>query len=239
MSMNHQEATRLMAVEKYILQELSPEDRDRFEEHFFDCPECAQELRSTASFIAEAKAKLAGEAAGGTPISGTASSAPPRRAGAGAPRSWVATLFRPAFAAPAFALLLMVIVYQNLLVLPRATDPGMAASEILPAVSLVAGNSRGGSIPAVAVTDGHSILVSVDIPTQEKFTQYECVLISPTGARLWRLGISPEQARDTVPIRISAPHWTRGEYTLVVQGGGSALEPAIDLARYRFTIDPP
>jgi hypothetical protein len=43
--MNHQEATELAAVEKYLLDELSPALRDAFEEHFFGCPECSADLR--------------------------------------------------------------------------------------------------------------------------------------------------------------------------------------------------
>ena len=49
--MNHQQATKLMAVESYLLHELTPEVRDQFEEHFFDCQECAADLRATAGFM--------------------------------------------------------------------------------------------------------------------------------------------------------------------------------------------
>ena len=38
-----------MAVEKYLLQELAGEERDQFEEHFFDCQECATDLGATVS----------------------------------------------------------------------------------------------------------------------------------------------------------------------------------------------
>jgi anti-sigma factor RsiW len=53
--MDHQQATQLMAVEKYLLDELAPEVRDEFEEHFFDCQECATDLRATAGFMDAAK----------------------------------------------------------------------------------------------------------------------------------------------------------------------------------------
>ena len=53
--MDHQQATQLMAVEKYLLDELTPEVRDQFEEHFFDCQECATDLRATAGFMDAAK----------------------------------------------------------------------------------------------------------------------------------------------------------------------------------------
>ena len=53
--MDHNQATQLTAVEKYLLDELPPEVRDEFEEHFFDCQECATDLRATAGFIDAAK----------------------------------------------------------------------------------------------------------------------------------------------------------------------------------------
>ena len=56
--MEHQEAIRLGAVEKYLLGELPTPQRDEFEEHFFDCRECAAELRMTANFLGIAREEL-------------------------------------------------------------------------------------------------------------------------------------------------------------------------------------
>ncbi len=53
--MDHHQATQLTAVEKYLLDELPPELRDEFEEHFFDCQDCATDLGATAGFIDAAK----------------------------------------------------------------------------------------------------------------------------------------------------------------------------------------
>jgi hypothetical protein len=50
--MDHHEATKSMTAERYTLGELSPEERDAFEEHFFDCTECADEVRDAAKFAA-------------------------------------------------------------------------------------------------------------------------------------------------------------------------------------------
>ena len=52
--MNHSEALKEMAAERYLLDELSPEARDAFEEHMFDCPDCALDVRSGSAFIGEA-----------------------------------------------------------------------------------------------------------------------------------------------------------------------------------------
>jgi hypothetical protein len=42
--MTHAEAEALGAVEKYLLNELSPDQRDEFEEHYFTCGQCAEDV---------------------------------------------------------------------------------------------------------------------------------------------------------------------------------------------------
>jgi hypothetical protein len=45
MEFHHPAAAGLLAVEQYLLDELSSALRDQFEDHFFGCPECAEALR--------------------------------------------------------------------------------------------------------------------------------------------------------------------------------------------------
>jgi len=54
--MEHEDAIRLHSAERYVGGELSPGERDAFEEHFFDCPECAEEVRWGQIFAANARA---------------------------------------------------------------------------------------------------------------------------------------------------------------------------------------
>src|SRR5437899_1549015 len=44
--MDHNEALQLQAAGKYVLGKLSPPLRDEFEEHFFDCQECARHVQA-------------------------------------------------------------------------------------------------------------------------------------------------------------------------------------------------
>lgn len=54
--MDHAEAARKLAAEQYLLGELSGPEREEFEEHFFDCPECVEALEMGAGFIENARA---------------------------------------------------------------------------------------------------------------------------------------------------------------------------------------
>jgi len=57
--MNHNEASRLMASEKYLLDELSPAEMEAFEEHLFDCNECSLDVRAGSLFLEHGKVELA------------------------------------------------------------------------------------------------------------------------------------------------------------------------------------
>jgi hypothetical protein len=231
--MNHQEATQQGAVEKYLLNELAPPERDEFEEHFFDCPACAEDLRVTAAFLDAAARELERV----TPERPAPQHPASRRSGP----SRFAFLFRPAFAAPAFATLLLVIAYQNGVVYPRLTAE-LAASrtpELLASVSLIGGNSRGAAVPSVTLPQkDQPLLLTLDIPTAERFTSYTCVLMAPSGAVVGRVPVSAEEAKDTVSIRIPAGQWGSGDYRLIVQGHSPSPEQApAELASYRFILN--
>lgn len=56
--MEHDEAVRSRAAERYVSRELSPAEQNAFEEHFFDCRECADDVRFETAFAANARAVL-------------------------------------------------------------------------------------------------------------------------------------------------------------------------------------
>jgi Putative zinc-finger len=247
MNMDHLEAIQRGAVEKYLLNELPPPERDEFEEHYFDCRECAEDLRATAAFLDGAKRELKrGFAAGPATkmdepgLERASRDEPGSDRKSEGKKSRFGFLWRPAFLSPAMAALLLVIAYQNGVVYPRlAADLAASRSpEILAPVSLIGGNSRGAAIPSITLTRAQPLLLSLDIPTAERFTAYTCVLVAPSGAIVWRVPVSAEQAKDTVSIRIPAGEWPSGEYGLIVQGHSPSpeKEPA-ELARYRFTLN--
>ncbi|HLN01787.1 MAG TPA: zf-HC2 domain-containing protein [Bryobacteraceae bacterium] len=59
--MDHETAVRIQAAERYVLEEFPPEERAAFEEHFFECPECAEGVRSASIFAANASQALKDE----------------------------------------------------------------------------------------------------------------------------------------------------------------------------------
>ena len=65
--MDHQRASAGRFVDRWMSGELSDAERAEFEEHFFDCPTCAEELRSEQEFAANLRAALRELAARATP----------------------------------------------------------------------------------------------------------------------------------------------------------------------------
>lgn len=225
--MDHNQARQLAAVEKYFLEELTPEVRDEFEEHFFDCEECALDLRVTASFIDSAKKEFK--------MNPASKPGPSTSNKARSLLSWPSAVAWSALAAS-----LLLIAYQNVIVYPgfKTEIAALNAPEILPSVSLVGGNSRGGQIPAAAVGANQPFLLLLDIPTEDRFVSYTCLLYSPSGSPVWQMEVSPQLAKDTVSIRVPSAGRQPGQYTLAVKGNMSAGGTPVELARYRFDLHP-
>src|ERR1700735_5433078 len=122
--MDHSEAVQLMATERYLLGEMSTEQREAFEEHFFECYACALDVRAEAAFIQEAKVQLPLMA-----VPAAVPAAPVVGKGEKKHRDWFGWM-RPTWAVPAFAALLVIIGYQNLATIPglksAATSPRLA-----------------------------------------------------------------------------------------------------------------
>ena len=63
MSMHHQNALATKASERYLLGEMNEPERFDFEAHYFDCPACAEEVRTGVAMARGIKAVCAEDAA--------------------------------------------------------------------------------------------------------------------------------------------------------------------------------
>jgi len=58
--MDHPQAVSTLATERYLLGEMTEQERDAFEAHYFDCAECAEDVRTAALMTGGARAGLIG-----------------------------------------------------------------------------------------------------------------------------------------------------------------------------------
>ncbi len=59
--MDHQSALNRSLTERYVLEELEVAEAAEFEEHFFECPTCAEDVRRASVLVANLKAVLRDE----------------------------------------------------------------------------------------------------------------------------------------------------------------------------------
>jgi Putative zinc-finger len=230
--MDHQETIGLSVVERYLLGELSPLERDDFEDHFFNCHDCATDVRLTSQFLDGARRELG---------RGRLEERAPVRVRQSALGGWLAALLRPAVLGPVMALLLLVVGYQNFVVYPRLAQSlaQLRQPGILSAVSLISVNSRAGGHLQVNGTANQPVLLALDIPAEERFASYVCELVTASGTVLWQVPVSSSQARDTVSIGVPAGTLRSGDYAVVVKGLTHGSEGTVDLARYPFVLQFP
>jgi len=240
--MEHLQAIQLKAAERYVLGELPRDLREQYEEHFFDCAECAKELSLAAAFVENSRAAMGSESVMPPvrlPVSATAE----RPAASG----WLGAFLRPTFALPVFAALLLLVAYQTLLLIPRlkgtATQSvsalASAAPQALASFSLITADSRGGESLKVTVAPGQPFSLYFDIPPDEHYSSYNCEIVNSAGAAEYSLNISAEEAKNAVQLLIPSSSLGPGKHVLVVRGPGtqgSAASSATEVARYPFTL---
>ena len=230
--MDHSEAIQQMMAERYLLDELTPDIREAFEEHLFDCPECALDLRAGAAFVEAAKAQLP-RLTGALPASIPSRSRKPWIARGG----WLRWL-QPAFAVPAFASLLLVLGYQNLV-----TYPGLRAAAGQPRLLAWAplnGATRGGALLTITADRRHGVALPIDLPAQsspDAYASYCFDLYDPQGKLAWTGAQAAPNVNDSQRLSLMIPGamLQSGAYSLVVSGVGAHGERKV-IDRYAFDL---
>ena len=218
--MDHNEAVRLKATERYLLNELDTEQLDQFEEHLFDCPECALDVRAAAMFVEQSKSvwSAPGKLA---PVAKTTRLSP-----------WLAW-FRPAFVVPALALLLLTLGYESLVTIP-AIKEASSRPAVLPYATLTVA-TRSANTPVVHAQAGRPFDLLLNIPAETRFSSYLVDLYDPAGKIQWSLSISAEAASDTVPLTVPAVS-KAGTFTLTVRGVARGSNDLTEIGKQPFEL---
>lgn len=225
--MDHSEAVRLQAAEKYLLGELSPELREQYEEHYFECEECASDLKVAAAFTDGARElfrKERSQTEGRVQVGG-----------------WLAWL-RPAIAAPALAALLLMVFYQSFVTIPKLQRQAVApiAAQSADFVSLIGANSRSEGAKVFQVHRDRSAILEVDIAASGEFAAYICQLQDASGRTIHQSHVSAADAKSTVYVILPKGALAAGKYSLAVLGEGASPSTAgsrNEIERLTFSIE--
>lgn len=232
--MDHQEAARRQLVERYMLDELSSVQRDEFEAHLFDCPQCSEALRAAA--ILQDNARTVFRAEVDRPQGAPAADAR-RRAGGKAPgrRRWFESWFEMPAAAAALATLVLVgvVSYQNIVQIPRLRVDleSAAAPKVVPAYTLLP-VTRGDELIVKAPPGARSMMVTFDLTTTSD-GGYVCGFADEAGREWLKLEAPHPAGAEMLTLQLDPATIPPGRNMLTVRDRSGR-----ELSRYRFKFEP-
>lgn len=228
--MDHKQALELQLAVKYVLGELPPVQRDEYEDHYIDCPECAKDVHAAAALTDAAREVFRQEGRGEAPAPAV------DRARGG----WLAWL-RPVVAVPAMLILLGIVGYQNLIMLPPLKSGGKA--QVFNSFSLVAANvrgERGGEAAKVQVQKNETFALDFDFLPARAFDHYLCQLQDEGGRVVLQVGISADKANQEVHLLVASGLENSGKYDIVIAGDPGAKgewDKANEVSRMNFVVE--
>jgi hypothetical protein len=228
--MDHNEAVRLQAAEKYVLGEFPRNLRDEYEEHFFDCAECALDMKAAAVFVDTAREVLRHEAEKSV-----------EKHAAAVRGGWFGW-FRPIVAVPAFAALLLLLGYQNLVTIPKANESAAngGAQILFTSYPLRGVNTAGEEGRTLSIRPGDAFLLNFDFVPTRSFDSYICQLEDAQGHLVLRAKIAGGNANQEAHLPVPAGMLHPGKYVLAFYGDLGAtgkINPQNDAGRLHFTVE--
>ncbi|HYP06066.1 MAG TPA: zf-HC2 domain-containing protein [Bryobacteraceae bacterium] len=216
--MKHEEAVETLAAERYILGELDEPERERFEEHFFQCAECADDIRALTA-LREGTKTVAGErpAPATQPASSPASSWKER---------WTLWWFRPAVAFAAVGVLTATasfMTWQNIQLERRYAPQHVASITLRP-------ETRGEAPILNPSRIGHFTLLEADLPGAVGDLRWQLRRSGATKAISQDVSPAPQSGAS---FKLLLPTTTipPGAYELVVNAAENA-----QTWTFRFTV---
>ena len=202
--MDHNHALDSHAVERYLLSEMSTEERDDFEDHYFSCSACAEDVRAASRFRDDVRIQLK-----------TKPDRAPTAAETKARRWWTFPQLVPIGVAAALA---GVVVYLAGVQIPEFKRQAAFPLAAQPLVSVgLHGITRG---EADHIPPGGDVFgVYFDVPSSNSPTTYDYEVTAPNGrvaARITALAPKPGEPVNLLLPRVNFP---RGTYTINVREG--------------------
>src|SRR5579883_483103 len=212
--MDHSEAAAMSAVERYVLGDLSVSEIEEFERHFFDCPQCSEELRTMAMFQDNARAVFAWQ----DPRPAAASRPVPAPE---APRAswWTFKRFVPAFAMFAIA------AFGGYEAGERHAAPAPQAVAEFPLYAAARGQET-----VIAPPSGAKFYtLYIDKTWDRDYGAYRASFTTG-GVEKFSMPLAAPAPGQSIHILVPLPALPSGRYTLIVSAEGA------EVARYPFTL---
>jgi hypothetical protein len=228
--MDHNDAVRLHAAEKYVLGEFPQNLRDEYEEHFFDCADCALDMKALATLVDTSREVLRREAEESV-----------EKHPAPAQGRWFGW-FRPIVAVPAFAALLLLLGYQSLITIPQAKENAAngGVQVLFTSYPLRGVNTAGEEGRTLSIRPDEAFFLNFDFVPTRSFDSYVGQLEDAEGRVLLRSKIAGGNANQEAHLPVPAGMLHPGKYVLAFYGDPGAtgkVNPQNDAGRLPFTVE--
>jgi anti-sigma factor RsiW len=214
-AMDHEQAIKNMVAERYLLGELSENERDAYEEHLFNCQECFEQVKAGTEFVSYLR-RLGTE----EPV---AAATQPRW------RQFLAQMSRPA---PAFAFAMMFLCIAGISVYQSTVIHRMKTPQVV-AVVTIPPEARGVYKMVTAPRNGTFELRVLFQPRPE-FRSYTARVVNASGKEIASIALGEAQTGE-LQIRFNAGTFQSGKYTLTIQGIGPD-QGSVSVSRYLFEL---
>jgi hypothetical protein len=224
--MDHNYAIENHTAERYLLQELNEEERDAYEEHFFSCSVCAEEVKTASEFLETAKHVVQDE------IKSQLHGHAVHHSLWG---SWLnfRSLLHPL---PAMACALFVVmsgfgIYQNWVTIPELRQiasaaqptPGMTIAQVLNAKSTIIAEEARDEQKTQIVKKSEPFQLQFDVRPDNSgsYQSYVAYVETAGGIRKLSYNILKAETKSPVKVAVAAGALESGNYFVVVRGVNS------------------
>jgi hypothetical protein len=216
--MDHTLAHQTETIDKYLLSELSQEERLAFEEHMFDCAACAAKVKEDFAMISDLRAVLE------EPM-------PLPKAQAGKIKVGWREWFRPMTFVPACAALALACTagYQNFVSIPAMLQPQVL--DVTPFVPA----TRGAASQIAAIKPGAALFAtSFEVVSPTAFPAYVCEFQAQGKDATTTMDCGKHaNAEFTLSLLLPAAKFPPGGYTMILR---PASDQHSEVSRYSFTV---
>ena len=216
-------ATSGFAAERYVLGELSAEERNLFEEHFFSCAECADRVVAAATFVDNARAVL-------PELDRSPATAPKKTRNGGF--HWFPWSLAPQAALACAALLAAITVYQNAVEIPHLRASAASNELTLSGAQVLTARRAASNLIFSAKSPGVSVVVANE--WDENFPRYASEIRKDANSEAV-LSTSPIAASGSLVIFIPTARLGEGKYIMILYGVSESGARQV-VARHPFTI---
>lgn len=205
--MSHEEALKSMAVERYLLGEMSEQEQAIFEAHYLNCAACLEAVTFSGEFMqaAEPVAREVKAAEQGS------KSAVRERKG------FFSLVWAPAFAMGLVVCLAGVSIYQATVIHTQKQTLAKAEAPRQELGFVITGESRGGQ-NALAVKRGTQVSLRVEFTPEAQLSNYRADILTDSNVLKYSVPLQINLQEDSVNVSLRTDDLSSGSYKVVVHG---------------------